>query len=368
IMNGFGNEIRDKLSDTDGHVRIGGGGIIYQPEPLLDLARSMEGVEAVSPIAEGLAMMMHRNFPAFPFIRAIDVLDDEQVLPLEQYMVMGSMDDLDDDSVLMGAGLARSINATYPGAKIELYSPLMLEELKDNELVLPRELNVAGVYETGYNRIDGNSMVISLRLMQELYGLREGVHGVAIRLTDPSRSEAVKAELNERLESPYYATSWEDQHSDTLWVLNLEKTVMSFIILFIILVAAFSIMSSLLTTVVRKTREIGLLGAMGATSGQIAGVYCIQGLIIGLLGSIAGVLFALLALANREPIITAFARITGSEEIIRGFYGFAILPVHYEASDFIVTITVTIIISVLAGIVPALRAAFMKPADALRNE
>ncbi|MDP0496836.1 MAG: ABC transporter permease [Verrucomicrobiota bacterium JB024] len=367
VMNGFGKEIRDKLADTDGHVRIQGGGILYQTWPLVEMAEQIDGVEAVSPYAEGMVMMMHRNIPAFPFVRGVDVFGDEPIVPFDKYLRSGKFEDLDDETVFLGAGLAASIGA-YAGSTVEVYSPLMLEKLKKDEVLLPRELTVAGIFETGYNEIDANTMIVTLRLMQELYGLNDGAHGVALRLKNRDDAVKVANQLNAQLQPPYSATTWLDRNSAMLSVLVLEKTVMSFIILFIVLVAAFSIASSLYTAVVRKTREIGLLGAMGARSRHTAAIFCLQGMIIGVVGSLLGVGFALLALHYRVNIIDAITAATDSRDMMIRFYKFREPPVHYEATDFVLTVAFALVVSTLAGLIPAWFAARLKPADALRNE
>ena len=368
IMNGLGAEIRDKMANTDGHVRIHGSGIIYDTEPLIEIAKSLPEVEAVAPYAEGLAMMMGNSIPQFPFIKGIDVFEDDPVVPLQQYLRGDAkVEDLDDERVFLSIGLARAIGA-YPGSTIELYSPLMLEKLKRDEVLLPRELTVAGIFQTGYNEVDSNSMVITLRLMQELYGLHDGSHGISLRLKNRDDAEAVALKLNEMLDSPYYATTWLDTNQARLFILNLEKTVMGFINLFIILIASFSIAVSLFTAVLKKTREIGLIGAIGASSFQIAGIYCFQGFLIGVTGSILGVLLTFGGLAVRGTIMEWIAWAAGDPTILQRFYGFEILPVRYEPIDFTITISLAIIGSTIAGLLPAFRAALLKPADALRNE
>src|SRR5690606_37023828 len=145
--------------------------------------------------------------------------------------------------------------------------------------------------ETGYGAVDANTIVITLRLMQELYGLGNGVHGLSLRLDKGADPDSVAADLNKVLPPPAKAYSWLDINRDLLFVLQLEKTVMFFIILFIILVASFSIASSLLTSVVRKTREIGLLGALGGRPWQSAAIFCLQGFLIGFVGTVLGMAF-----------------------------------------------------------------------------
>lgn len=143
---------------------------------------------------------------------------------------------------------------------------------------------------------------------------------------------------------------------------------MLFLLLFIILVAAFAIAVAQLLTVLRKTREIGLLEAMGAKPRQLATLYCFQGFFIGLAGTILGSFAAVAALHYRDPIVSFLAHITHSRAALEQFYQFSQLPVFYDPKDFIVISVATLAISTAAGLVPALRAAYMKPAEALRSE
>jgi len=143
---------------------------------------------------------------------------------------------------------------------------------------------------------------------------------------------------------------------------------MTFVMIFIILVASFSIASSLLTSVVRKIREIGLLGAMGGRPSQMAALFAFQGFLIGAVGSALGILLALLILHFRNEIIGGIARAFNSEAVLIQFYQFAYLPVQYKWNDLLLVLTAAIGISTLAGLLPAWRAARLKPSDALRNE
>ena len=139
---------------------------------------------------------------------------------------------------------------------------------------------------------------------------------------------------------------------------------MSLIIFLIIIVASFSICISLYTSVLKKTREIGLSGAMGARPYQIALTYCLQGLIIGVLGSFAGIALTVLVLHFREPLVELMV---GRESLVE-FYHFAHLPVKYELSDALSACVFAVVLCTLAGVFPAIRAARLKISEAMRNE
>lgn len=368
VMNGFGNEIRSKLIQTHGDFRLESGSIIDDYDELLETALAHPAVQTAAPFAQGIIMLQYNGHPAFPGIYGLDLDPSRQVIPMRDFMVTGSLEALNDESILVSSQLAASLGVTN-GSILEVYTPLMIERMKADEVLLPRELEVVGIFETGWNQVDSNLVVIPLRLMQELYGMDEGVHGVAVRLKESGRNvEKVAAEFNHQLRPRFDAITWMERDQDLLFVLQLEKTTMFFIIIFIIIVASFSIASSLMTSVVRKTREIGLLGAMGASPKHCAAVFCLQGFIIGTSGTFLGIAGGLTALYFRNNIVHTLASITNSQEALLTYYQFANIPVHYLMSDFLLITSFSILIATLAGFIPAWRASHLKPAEALRSE
>ena len=367
VMNGFGDEIREKIVETYGDVHVENGGIMYDQAAVMRRIAALPEVAGVAPYAQGMVMLQAGNRPSFPYIIGIDPQRELDVVPLEKFLVVGRLADLDDDSVFLSSELAASLGARI-GQKVDIYSPLLLERLKRNEILLPREVRVAGIFETGWNQVDSNTVFCSLRLMQDLYGLGTGVHGVTVRLKPGRDADATAARLNALLGGDYRAVSWLASNRDFLFVLQLEKNMLMFIILFIILVASFSIASSLLTSVVRKTKEIGVLAALGARPRQVAACFCFQGFFIGVTGTALGIGLAMLALAFRNEVVHTFARLTHSEAALLRFYQFSNLPASYSAHDFVIIITSAVVIATLAGLLPAWRAARLKPVEALRSE
>lgn len=368
VMNGFGEGIRHRLTQTQGDIRIRSDEVIYDWEDVIETLEKQDNILAAVPFAEGVIMLQHENRPQFPFVRGIDPLVQEEVLPIGKFLTIGNREDFDDECVFLGEGLAYSLKAG-PGSVVEVFTPLMLEALKRDEILLPREFKVAGLFRTGSPQVDGNTMITTLRVMQELYGLENGVHGIALKLRPGIDAYGYSADLGEDvLRSGLQAVSWIESNEDFLFVIEQEKRVISFIIIFIILVASFSIAISLMMAVMRKTREIGLLVAMGGRPHQVAFSFCFQGFFIGLVGTITGILMALICLNYRSEILSAYADITNTQTNFLGQYDVYDIPVHYLASDFITVTCFALAISTLAGLIPALRAARLKPADALRGE
>lgn len=370
VMNGFHSEISLKLRDTTGDVIIRNyGRPMHSLETLKERLKSMPEVESVEFVAQGPVMMVVNNVPVFPMLRSYDTISGECALPIrgKKFVRMGSIDDLDDDSIILGQRLAASVGAGV-GDKVDVFSPTMLDKIKRDEVPMAASLDVVGLLATDYSQVDSNIALVSLRRMRDLYNLGDGSHSIAIRLKESAKdsAEAFAKKLVDEDIVPrsYYVTTWLGANEAFLRVIKMEKVMMSLIIFLIILVASFSICISLYTSVLRKTREIGLSAAMGARPLQIAATYCFQGFAIGLFGSILGLLLTFLLLHFRAPIAEF---IVGREALIE-FYHFARLPVKYELKDALWACGFSIVLCTLAGFLPAIRAARLKASEAMRNE
>jgi lipoprotein-releasing system permease protein len=369
VMGGFGYQIRQMIVDTQGEVQVRSYGFIDQPEVTLARIVKVPGVVAATPFAEGVAMLEHDRKAEYPLIQGIDINRVGDVVPLRRYVRLGSLDDLDDDSVILSAKLAISVGARL-GSKVQIYSPLLLEKMKNDEVMLPRELEVVGIFEIGHQQLDSSVVLVTLRTMQDLYGMGNSVHGINVKIAPDADADEVASSINVALgkDSNAIARSWMDANQDFLFVLQLEKNMIFFLLTFIIVVAAFSVTSSLLISVVRKTREIGLLGALGAKPRHVAACFCFQGFIIGFVGTVLGLGLGYTFLYFRNDLIRVFTELTGSEEVLTRFYQFSQLPAHLAPNDRILIVVSAIVISTLAGLIPAWRAARLKPVEALRSE
>jgi lipoprotein-releasing system permease protein len=367
VMGGFGQEIRRMIIDTGGDIQIRSSAAIRNPEQIIDDVTKIPGVAAATPFAEGVVMVLAGNRPAFPAVQGIDVERVNGVIPLDRYIRWGSLDALDDDSIIVSAQLAQQLDASI-GSKIELYTPLMLERMRADEAILPREFRVAGLFEIGHNQLDSSVVICTLRTMQDLYGLGGSVHGISVKLAPGANEDKVAAAINETLPPTMRALTWLENNRDFLFIIRLEKNLLFFLLLFIVVVAAFSVASSLLISVVRKTKEIGLIGALGGDSRGVALCFCFQGLFVGISGTALGTGLGFLAVWLRNDIVQVFAQITQSREALVRFYQFTNIPAHIPMSDLVAILVSSIVISTLAALLPAWRAARLKPSEALRSE
>jgi lipoprotein-releasing system permease protein len=369
VMGGFGHEIRRMIVDTQGDVQFRDRGFINDAAALQERLAQVPGVVATTPFAEGVVMLQCDRKPAFPAIQGIDIDRVAKVVPLDRYIRVGSLADLDDDSIILSAKLAVSLGARL-GSKVEVYSPLLLERLKSDEVLLPRELTVVGIFEIGHQQLDSSVVLVTLRLMQDLYGLGHAVHGINVKIDDGLDADVAAGRINRAIGARWsaQARSWIEANEDFLFVLQLEKNMIFFLLTFIIIVAAFSVTSSLLISVVRKTREIGLIGALGGKPRHVAACFCFQGFLIGFAGTVAGLGLGFAALYFRNDAIRIFTELTGREEVLARFYQFSQLPSHTSRGDVTMIVVCSVVISTLAGLLPAWRAARLKPVEALRSE
>jgi lipoprotein-releasing system permease protein len=369
VMGGFGYQIRRMIVDTQGDVQVRGPGLIENPAELLPVLARVPGVTGITPFAEGTVMLKFHDKPVFPVIQGVDLQRVDSVIPLDHYLREGTLDDLDDDTIILSSQLAYGIGAGI-GDRVEVYSPLQVERIEHDEVFFPRELRVAGIFEIGHQALDSNTVIVTLRRMQDLYGLGRAVHGFSLKLAPGEDPDAAAARINAALPPGTNATarSWMEFNRDFLFVLQLEKSLIFLLLLVIIVVAAFSVTSSLLIAVVRKTREIGLLGALGGRPREVAACFCLQGLVIGLAGTLVGLGLGFGFLAVRNHIVQFLIRLTDSEQAMRRFYQFSQLPSHLERRDLVLIVTSSVVISTLAGLLPAWRAARLKPVEALRSE
>jgi lipoprotein-releasing system permease protein len=369
VMGGFGEGIRRLTVNTQGDVQVRVDSLIADPATLQAELAKIPGVVATTPFVEGPVAVIFERKPQFPTMQGIDVERVEKVIPLDRYVQSGSLADLDDDSIILGSQLALSLGARV-GDKVAIFSPTAFEKYSNDEIPLPRELRVVGYFEFGHQALDNSVVLVTLRAMQDFYARGSSVDGINVKITPGLDADEAAARINAAFppEARVRARSWIEINQDFLFVLQFEKNMIFFLLMFIVVVASFSMTNSLMTSVVRKTREIGLLGALGAKPRHVAACFCFQGFIIGVAGTGVGLGLGRLVLYFREDILEVFTKLTQSEAALVRFYQFKDLPAYTDPKYVTAIIVCTIVISTLAGLLPAWRAARLKPVEALRSE
>ncbi len=383
VMNGYAREHRENIQRMYGHVIVTSrDGAISDHEELMKKIRGVPEVVAVSPFAEGQVMIRHEGNPALPFIRGIDLEQEDKVVPVKKFLLLGNSEDLDDDRIFVGSELAKMLNLKVeiekgadgvlrrkiaPGQIVEIYSPTLLDALNEDEIPLPTELEVCGFFESGYRPADENTVIVSLRRMQELFNLGKRVQGLRIRVADPEKVENVVPAISKILPKNLRAMPWIYVNWNFLQAVQFEKTLLFFLMFIITLVASFSIASTLFSAVVKRSREIGILGALGARPRQILVIFASQGVAVGAIGYALGCVLTFVIIAFRDEIVRFINSIFGSGDMIQTQYLFAQIPVHFNGNDFLVAAIFTILTTTIAGLIPAIWAARRKPSEAMRE-
>lgn len=388
VMTGFDREMKRKVIGFDAHLVVTNRDIMHDWRTVAEEVRKgSREVTGISPFVLGPVIVEYQNSRLAPKIRAVDPKLEEEVTEIRSCIKEGDWD-LSGQNTVMGQEMARALGVGV-GDKVTIYSPSNLkavfEQLEEVEktgdkqakdkklaelrnLVLPTEVTVTGIFNSGRNLYDAEFLFIPLYLGQELYGLKDNVHGLWVKTTDAYRAEAVKQALLKRLEAPLTALTWMDLNRTLFEAVRLERTVMFFLLFFIIIVAAFGIMNTLITVTVQKTREIGILKALGARVSQIVWVFLAQGMVVGVLGNVAGLALGLGFTQFRNEFSRWLASTFGIEVFPASVYQFTEIPAQVVPTDVALISISAFIICSLAALVPAYFAARLDPVKALRME
>ena len=384
VMSGFDAQLRDKILGFNTHIKI-----LPRDQTMTNYAAiarevaSNRNVKAVAPFVQGPVLLETKpasgqSRVGAPFIRGIDPRIETNMSVLPSSIVEGKFDLSDqgqatDRGLLVGTEFARNMGLEV-GDLVMIGSPSMLTAWRESAKkenapapVLP-EYEVRGIFDVGYYEYNLAVVVTSLRDAQDLYDLHGSVHGLMVMLHDPYQAPTVEEELARTLGPGYQLRSWMQENSNLLNALMVEKNVMFYLLFFIMIVAALCILSALITFVVQKTREIGMLKALGATDLQVSLIFLSQGALVGAIGDLAGYGLGMLALAYRNEFLHFMNRMTGFELFPASIYGFTELPALIFPRDILLVCGSAWVICILGGVIPAWRAGRLKPVEALRYE
>ncbi len=378
VMSGFDQQLRDKILGFNTHLKI-----MPRGETLKDYAAtartvaSNRNVKAVAPFVLGPVLVQTEPATgqprvAAPYLRGIVPQAETNMSVLPASIVEGKFD-LTDRGLLIGSEFAHNMDLQV-GDLVEIGSSSVLAKWRESSRkengpapVLP-EYEVRGIFDVGYFEYNLSMVITSLRDAQDLYDLDNSVHGLMVMLHDPYRAPEVEFELAPVLGPNYMLRSWMQENANLLNALIVEKNVMFYLLFFIMIVAALCILSALITFVVQKTREIGMLKALGATDGQVSLIFLSQAALVGAIGDLAGYGLGMLALHYRNEFLHFMNRLTGFELFPASIYGFTELPALIFPRDILLICGSAWIICMLGGVIPAWRAGRLKPVEALRYE
>ncbi len=364
VMSGFDQMWRDKILGFNAHITVTGWRGIENERTALEVINAVEGVTGAAPYVQGLVFVQADQRIFTPFLRGIDPQYESTVSRVPQHMVRGKFE-VTDDSLLIGRDLALRLAARL-GDKILVYSPASFTSR--DELHLPEELAVNGIFELGMWDFDIGYVLTSLDTARELCGMESGVTGIQVMTRDPFQAGAVAERIQEALGPGYRVQTWKELNRQLFAALQVEKNMMFFLLIFITVVAAFGITNTLITVAVQKTREIGLMKALGFTSGSIMRVFIWQGWIAGLIGTLSGIGSGLLILRFRNDLMDWLSTRLHVELLPKELYQLSKIPCQISVNDILMVAVTVMVICTLAGVIPAWRAARLDPARSLRYE
>ena len=386
VMTGFDRELRQKVIDFDAHILVNSEDVFRDWRALKAKIDKTPGVVATAPFVQGPVIVEFHNRRLAPLIRGIDPEQEEKVIPLQKFIKYGKLD-LEGESTVLGIELSRKLGVSI-GDKVTIYSPGNLGQVLDSikklenakgeeekkaidelrDVILPKELTVTGIFETGHYLHDSEFLLVPVYVAQELYGLDDALHGITVKTDNPYGAEGVKQEIQQFLEPPQYAQTWIDMNRQYFEAVRLERTVMFFLLFFIVIVAAFGIMSTLITVTVQKRHEIGIVKALGANIAQIVWVFLGQGTIVGLFGTITGLGLGMTLIRYRNEFSRWLASTLHIEIFPREVYQFSSIPAEVIPHDVAIICISAFLICSFAALIPAYFAARLDPVKALRYE
>jgi lipoprotein-releasing system permease protein len=368
IMNGFAGELRGRILSLvpHGYVESEQGGIAQWPQLMEQIAAS-PGVVAVSPYISEKAILGNGRTRRGGVITAIDPQSESGVSDLPSSMIVGKLDSLQKDgfNVVLGVTLA-SILRVVPGDYVEVTVPrLTVTPLG----LFPRSkrLRVTGLFQIGAQP-DAYQAYVSLSTGQKLLGSNGTVEGLQVKTRDLFEAPQIMRALSAQLPASYVVKDWSQTQGSLFRAVKLEKVMVSLLLLSVVAVAAFNIVSTLVMSVAEKRRDIAVLRTMGARASGIMAIFVAHGLVLAGVGITVGALLGVLLASNIAAITAAVENTLGMKLFDPTVYFISELPADLQGFDVALVVIASFVLSLLATLYPAWRAASIAPAEVLRYE
>jgi lipoprotein-releasing system permease protein len=369
VMNGFERELERRILDIVAHATLeGDGGRLDAWREIAAESGSGPGVVAVAPFVEGRGMLVAGERSSAVDLRAVQPEAERRVSALERHLGGRGFDELEPGRwrVLLGRGLAEKLGVA-PGDKV-------LAVIAQGDVtpvgVMPRrrQLTVAGLIDAGMYEFDQGLAILHIEDARRLFRLGDAVTGLRYTFDDPASAPARIRAIAEGLEGRYYISDWSRRQGNLFRPIQVTKSIMFFVLMLVVAVAAFNIISTLVMVVKEKQADIAILRTLGAEPRDMIGIFMTQGSVIGVVGTVAGIALGLLIADNVTAITAGLQRLTGVTLVDPRVYFISELPADVQGGEVLVIAAVALALGVLATLYPAWRAAKTQPAEALRHE
>lgn len=371
VMNGLRNDLRERILVASPHLRILTFGAGLRLDDWERVAARVAMDPAVLAVAPEVITQSVAN-AGRDYAEGVNVLGFEadtgraSVTSFPSSIIKGDLrfrpkSGEVDGGVLLGHRLASRLSA-FEGDQITLISPEPPKRNAALGVAVPRyyTFEVTGLFDTGMFQYDNQFVVMDRSMAQRFAGLGAAVTGLAVRLRDPDDAVAVGKRIEDALRYPYRALDWQSQNASLFSALQLEKLAMGLVICLIMLVSAFHIVGTLTMLVREKTKEIGILQAMGLRPDAVGRIFVLQGAMIGMAGTLAGTVIGL--------VVAYIVDESGLVRINPAVYFIDHLPVHVEWLEVLLVMATSITLALVATIHASRQAAALTPVEAIRAE
>ena len=372
VMTGFEETLRDRLLGINAHIAlVKSGDQLRGYETLVEQVQKEKGVVAASPSIYGQVMLTAGPRVSGVVVRGVDPDRVNQVVDIARYIKEGSLQKLKEPQpvevegrriflpgIILGIRLANQLGV-FPGSPIQVVSPLGSPTAIG---VIPRvrRFVVVGIFDSGMSEIDSTLVYMNLHDAQKFFELGDAVTNIEIRVQDVYHAQEVAQQIQRRLGFPYLTEDWSRLWPNLFSALRLEKTVYFLVLLLMVLIGAFNIISTLIMVVMEKRKDIAILQSMGATRESIRRIFLIKGCVIGVVGTLLGILLglALCFLIQKYRFI----------ELPKDVFLISTVPVRIYLSNFLLVGLASLLVCLLASIYPARQAAKLDPVEIIRYE
>ncbi|MDP1593834.1 MAG: lipoprotein-releasing ABC transporter permease subunit [Gallionella sp.] len=369
VMNGFQKEIRARMLGASPHLEVvADGGRMQDWQAVLGAVGQHPQVMAAAPYVSGQGMLSFGQSVQGVMVRGIDPARETAITDLSNKIKAGTLADLrsTEFGIVLGSDLARALGVRM-GEKVMLIAPQgsitpagMMPRLK--------QFRVVGLFEIGMAPYDNSLALININDAQKLFQLGEAVTGISSKLRDIDRAPEVATVLQQQLPPGLYANDWTHQNSNYFKAVQMEKKMMFIILSLIVAVAAFNIVSTLVMAVTDKQADIAILRTLGAKPSSIMKIFIVQGVIIGLIGTLLGSISGIALALNLDVVVPFIENLFGVHFLAKDVYYISELPSDLRYAEVALVSGLSFIISLLATLYPSYRASKTQPAEALRYE